>query len=1274
MTVPNVLLSAFSTSRLSRRMNTAKRMAALLVLALSACTIQAQAQTADRIPKAFDATPAVVLAEHHPLWASPANDLGALDANQNVDNLTMVLARSPEQQKAFEQFLSDQQTPGSPNYHHWLTPVEIGQQYGLTDHDVASIGTWLKGQGLHVNWVAPSKMFLSFGGPAANVGKAFGTEMHTYTVHGEKRISVSSDAKIPTALAPTIQAVRGLFTIEERPQHRVRVVVSDKPDLTVTTGSGTEHFIAPGDFYWIYDSLSDASSLSSGETIGIVAESRTDMSDFSNFMWLMGVTFNEPTEVVPTAFGGVDPGAAFTAPPSCATANPPTCSNAINAQIDAQSEATLDVQRAGSTAWGANLLLVANSGADGIATDAQYLTETTPIPAQVMSISFGGCESEGGQSDVNFWDNIYQTGAAEGISTFVASGDAGAAGCDTYFKTPPVNPAAVSPNALCSSSYATCVGGTEFNDTANPTEYWGTSNGEGGLGNFSAFNYIPEGAWNEPTNSAGGSAVAATGGGVSQYIATPSWQTGTGVPTARTGRYTPDVSFSASGHDAYFGCLAVAGGSCVSTSQGTPFVAFEGTSAAAPAMAGVAALLDKWYSGPQGNINPQIYSLAANAPSVFHDVTVASSGVTSCSVNTPSMCNNSIPGPTSLTTGAEAGYLVQTGYDEATGWGSLDVDAFIDSYGTEAGKMKPTVQVTPSPTSVTTAQSLNVNVTVSGGSGNPTATGTVTLTGGGYTSSAVTLTSGAATIPIAAGALAAGSDTLTVSYTPDSNSIETYFTATGTVSIAVSLTNKVTPTLTLSTTTPITIQEPDRLSLSFSNTGSYPFPSGTVVLTSGSNLLFTAPTDFDWSYLSLPAGTFPLGPNTMTATYTPDTNGALIYGSATGTATVVVDPMQTPTITVSPASTSVNAAQSFQVTVTLGPATGFPAPGGFVELTSGNYFSQSLNLTGGVAVFIIPAGTFQVGTYTLSASYASYDNIYNNASATTTAVISAAPDFSLSAAPSSISFAQGSTATTTVTITPLNGFTDSVSSGTAGLPNGVTVSNAPGTAPNTYVATFTATTSAQLGTTNVTISGNDGALSHSTTVALEITPEPSFGPPSGDGIANLTLTPGATTGNTTVVNVLATNGFSGTVALTCTVIKSQGTTSDMPTCGLSPTSLAISGTATQTSTLTVNTTAATSAANRMPRLLWPATGGTALALMLFFLAPRQRRGWLAILALVAIVAGVSACGGGGSGSGGGGGGGGGGNSGTSTGTYTITVTGTSGTEIVTLDTVTLTVQ
>jgi hypothetical protein len=66
-------------------------------------------------------------------------------------------------------------------------------------------------------------------------------------------------------------------------------------------------------------------------------------------------------------------------------------------------------------------------------------------------------------------------------------------------------------------------------------------------------------------------------------------------------------------------------------------------------------------------------------PSAFHDVTVATSGVTSCDGNVPSMCNNSIPGPTGLA-GTQPGYLVTTGYDEVTGLGSLDVQTFIKNY------------------------------------------------------------------------------------------------------------------------------------------------------------------------------------------------------------------------------------------------------------------------------------------------------------------------------------------------------------------------------------------------------------------------------------------------------------------------------------------------------------------------------------------------------------------------------------------------------------------
>ena len=96
-----------------------------------------------------------------------------------------------------------------------------------------------------------------------------------------------------------------------------------------------------------------------------------------------------------------------------------------------------------------------------------------------------------------------------------------------------------------------------------------------------------------------------------------------------------------------------------------------------------------------------------------------------------------------------------------------------------------TVTVTPSSPSITTAQALSVTAAVSGGSGNPTPTGSVMLTSGSYTSTAATLTSGSATINISAGLLAVGTDTLTVSYTPDLSSSSIYSSANGTALLTV---------------------------------------------------------------------------------------------------------------------------------------------------------------------------------------------------------------------------------------------------------------------------------------------------------------------------------------------------------------------------------------------------------------------------------------------------------------------------------------------------------
>ena len=96
--------------------------------------------------------------------------------------------------------------------------------------------------------------------------------------------------------------------------------------------------------------------------------------------------------------------------------------------------------------------------------------------AQIMNISFGACEADVGQSDVAFFDSLFSQAAMEGISVFVSSGDSGAAGCDNAFSTPPASQVA-SANYICASSYATCVGGTEFADMANPSAYWSPGNG-----------------------------------------------------------------------------------------------------------------------------------------------------------------------------------------------------------------------------------------------------------------------------------------------------------------------------------------------------------------------------------------------------------------------------------------------------------------------------------------------------------------------------------------------------------------------------------------------------------------------------------------------------------------------------------------------------------------------------------------------------------------------------------------------------------------------------
>jgi hypothetical protein len=204
--------------------------------------------------------------------------------------------------------------------------------------------------------------------------------------------------------------------------------------------------------------------------------------------------------------------------------------------------------------------------------------------------------------------------------------------------------------------------------------------------------------------------------------------------------------------------------------------------------------------------------------------------------------------------------------------------------GTNQNPTTPTVTVTPASSSVTVAQNLGVTIAVSGTSG--AATGSVVLSSGSYTSSATVLSSGSATITIPAGSLAAGTDTLTARYTPDSASSANYDSASGTASVAVTQT-ATTPTVTV-TPASSSITTAQNLGVTIAVSGTSGAATGSVVLSSGSYTSSATTLSSGSASITVPAGSLAPGTDTLTAAYTPDSASSATYNSASGTASVAV--------------------------------------------------------------------------------------------------------------------------------------------------------------------------------------------------------------------------------------------------------------------------------------------------------------------------------------------------------------------------------------------------
>ena len=149
----------------------------------------------------------------HPL-ARGEFDRGRAPVSLGAQRMLLLLKRTPRQQMMLEQYLASLEDKNFPNFHHFLTPEQFGQQYGPAPEDVAQVVSWLNGQGFAVSKVAKSHMAIEFSGSVNQVERAFHTEIHRFGIRGQEHVANVTNPMIPSALAP---GCRGSLSAERFP-------------------------------------------------------------------------------------------------------------------------------------------------------------------------------------------------------------------------------------------------------------------------------------------------------------------------------------------------------------------------------------------------------------------------------------------------------------------------------------------------------------------------------------------------------------------------------------------------------------------------------------------------------------------------------------------------------------------------------------------------------------------------------------------------------------------------------------------------------------------------------------------------------------------------------------------------------------------------------------------------------------------------------------------------------------------------------------------------
>jgi kumamolisin len=414
-------------------------------------------------------------------------------------------------------------------------------------------------------------------GTVKDLNSAFGTEIR-HVQHSSHTLHCRSGSlTIPANLEPVIE---GVFGLDNRPQAKAHFRLRKKKAGPNQAAAVSYSPVQVAEAYNYPTGVTGT-----GQCIAVIElGGGYNTSDLNSFFQNLGIT---PPAVTAVSVDG-------------ATNSPTGDPSGPDGEVE------LDLEVSGSIAPGVQLAAYFAPNTDqGFIDAVNTAANDATLKPSIISISWGGPESSWTEQSRNSLNSACEDAATMGVTVLVAAGDDGA--------SDGISGGALTVDFPASSPYVVACGGTSLQLSGETIE--------------------SEQVWNDLSENEG-----ATGGGVSQVFALPTYQDSANVPKAPNGfvgRGVPDVAGDADPETGYN--VVVDGQQSV----------IGGTSAVAPLWAGLFALVNQSLRKNVGYVNSLLYS--AQEEATFHDITSGNNG----------------------------GYSAGSGWDACSGLGSPDGAALL---------------------------------------------------------------------------------------------------------------------------------------------------------------------------------------------------------------------------------------------------------------------------------------------------------------------------------------------------------------------------------------------------------------------------------------------------------------------------------------------------------------------------------------------------------------------------------------------------------------------